>query len=151
MVNLEEKSQTKEIGGVTYRSWPLPWGVGRPLLIRTIELLAPLLGQVTQAGSNEEQAAALFGNLPKVLNDADLQAFARAFGQASKFTDAVTGNEVPLVESNQANHFASKYLEFFQWLAFNMQVNFSGFFTGLKSINVLDGLQNLMAPQASSK
>ncbi len=130
-MGLEERAQEREIDGRTYRVLPIPFGKGRALLVRVLQLLRPLLA----SSGGGEALASLIGEL----NDADLKLFAEAFGNASFVADG-QGNWMPLVPQNQELHFAGRYGEFLRWLTFCLEVNYGSFFAGLKNGPSADGL-----------
>lgn len=131
MADLSLKAQEKEIDGVVYKAWPVPFSIGRPTLVRLVGILAPMLARMVSA-DGKEVSAAVFETLPSVISDADLTYFAKVFGDAAQYRNDA-GDWVPLVEKNQAAHFEGRYLAYFQWIVFCARVNFEGFFTGIKS------------------
>jgi hypothetical protein len=127
---VELQKQTKEIDGVTYEVTPLPFGVGQKALMRFLRIAAPLLAAATEESKNQMAlGAAVMKAIPAVISEADLDYFSEQFGNYSRY--AHDGKMVPLVKVNQETHFAGKYYEFFQWLVFCLEVNFSGFFAGI--------------------
>jgi len=129
MSALEDKKQTRDIDGTTYEVTPLPFGIGRKALKRTVDVLAPLVAAAFE-GEGKAGIGKVFDALPDALSDADLDFFSETFGNASRYLDTQTGNMVPLVKANQELHFAGEYLRFFKWLTFSLEVNFAGFFAG---------------------
>ena len=122
-MGLEERAQDREIDGVTYRSWPLPFGIGQKALLRTIRVLSPIMAVLTRGDQ-----AAVFDVLPTALTDEDVAYFSDIFGKSSKYKDGE--NWVPLLTSAQELHFAGRYSAFMRWVVLNMEVNFAGFFDG---------------------
>lgn len=126
-MGLDEKKQQKEIGGVKYDMIPLGFAIGRPMLVRLIGIISPILGASAQGGG------AVFDALPRCLSDDDIKYLAKNFGNASWYYRDDEQTAIPLVEENQNEHFAGRYLEFVQWLTFGCEVNFKGFFVGIKA------------------
>jgi hypothetical protein len=81
--------------------------------------------------SEQARGAAIFAALPSIMNEEDVNYFAKTFGDYSSYRNDETGNMVPLVSKNQDGHFAGRYLEFFQWIIFGLEVNFTPFFSGM--------------------
>ena len=140
------RAQEREIDGVMYKAWPIPFAKGRPALVRLLGIVGPVLSKITNAKS-AEAASALFSALPASLTDADLTYFANLFGDASAYK-TIDGHWAPLVDKTQATHFEGRYLAFFQWLGFCVEVNFSGFFTGMSSALRSAALPPAAPPQA---
>lgn len=145
-MGLDSKAIEREIDGVTYKVWPIPFGVGRPVLIRLLGVLSPVLAGVFKASTKEGMAAAVFDSLPSVLSDADLSYFSKVFGDAAQFKNE-RGDWQPLVEKNQGDHFAGRYLAFFQWIVLACEVNYASFFAGIKNGASADGLLRMMTPK----
>lgn len=129
-MGLEEKAEERPIDGTTYRCWPLPWGTARPLLVRVLKIISPLMdGDIATLASS--------------LTDADLEVFGKAFGNASSYTD---GDRQPLLtDSMQQLHFAGRPDVFLAWVAFAMEVNgFARFFTGAPMKDLVARVQGAM-------
>lgn len=135
MEGLRSQAQEKEIDGVLYEAWPVPFSVGMPMLKRMIDIIGPIATSFMR-----EKEAGIFATLPTAFTDKDVAAFAKQFGSTSRVKEGE--NWVPLVEAKQNTHFAGKYLQFLQWLTFCCEVNFKGFFSGLKGA---DGIGSLLA------
>ena len=143
-MDLSTRAQERIIDGVNYRAWPVPFSVGRPLLVRAAKIAAPAFAAALKsagepASTGAQQAAQMSGALEAIgayLTDTDVVKFADAFGSASSYWGEKKGGEegwIPLVVANQDMHFAGRYSAFLQWLQFNMEVNgFADFFNTLK-------------------
>lgn len=142
-MGLEDKAKEKEIDGVTYSSWPVPTSTGIPALKRTIDIISPLM-----VGYGEGKEMGLFAALPTALSDKDIEYYQKTFGNASKYRDGQ--NWVPLVYQNQDLHFAGRYMALLQWIVFNMEVNFSGFFSGTMSGGGIADLVTMMQAKKAS-
>lgn len=151
----------KEIGGVTYRTRPLAFSVGLPLLKRLIDVVAPVIAAGLRGG-RAQAAANILDVLPQAFTEKDIDRFADAFGKVSQYLDD-SGQWVTLVKNakidNRERHFTGRYLEFMQWLFFCCEVNFAGFFGGATKQSkegsdpdetVLDRLLNMVAPKTKS-
>ena len=123
----------REIGGVMYKTRPLPFDDGLPLLKRLIDIAAPLIAAGLRGGASPRGAANVLDVLPANLTLADINTFRKAFGAVSHYqNEGGTWQGLPYDAKNngQTIHFAGRYVEFAQWLAFCVEVNFAGFFTG---------------------
>jgi hypothetical protein len=141
-MGLEERTQSKEIGGILYEVTPLPFGVGQKALVRLVKLASPVLSALLAEGGNKALAgAAAIKQLPGVLTEEDLAYFAKTFGTASKYQN--DNAMIPLVVQNQELHFAGRYSEFFDWIAFSIEVNYGSFFGDLmrRGTNAVSGIQ----------
>lgn len=149
---INEKKQTREIDGTTYEAWPVPFGVGRPALVRLVKIASPIIEGVARGRElGWGEVAGLFSALPSAFTDDDLVYFARIFGNASRYkgTDANSVEAwIPLVERNHAAHFAERYHVFLQWLVFHLEVNFTSFFVGMRGAD-FGLLRKMMAPSPS--
>ena len=120
-----ERQQKREIDGVTYIVNPLPFGVGKTALLRFTKIAGPVLA----SAAGDMGGVGLIAAITASLTDADVTYFAKTFGDACWYVDGE--KNVPLVEKNQADHFDGRYAAFFEWLAFNVEVNFGPFFVGM--------------------
>jgi hypothetical protein len=134
----------REIGGVNYQTRALPFSEGKKILKRLTDILSPIMSAVVRGGSKLESAAAALDALPAAFTDADIDRFGKTFGNVSSYWDG--DKWVPLLDNgkinNQERHFAKRYLEFFKWLIFNIEVNFGDFFNGV--VKDSSGLTTLM-------
>lgn len=130
--------RSKAIGNHTYRVRQLGAGEGRKALIRLVKILgpvfAPLLegsGKVGAGWSFLETKASDVGRafevLAERLSDQDLDYFCATFGVCTEL-EWPDGRAKPLTLQEQELHFAGDYLAMFKWLAFCLEVNYSGFF-----------------------
>lgn len=149
---------TREIGGVTYRTQPIGFSKGLPLLKRLVDILAPIAAAALRGGSVRGQFANVLDVAPQAFTEKDLERFAEAFGPLSAYLDEATGKWVTLVKNpkidNRERHFTGRYGEFMQWLVFCIEVNFAGFFSGaIKQSgdgNPLQALTDMIAPKPKS-
>ena len=150
---LETKS--KEIGdrGYTYHVTELPSKKGRALLVRLIKTLGPVFGQLISgmkpraggssklpakgaAGSalasiNGQSISRALAELAARLTEADLEHVCQVLGEHTEISDRDNpDNRKKLTPGAQEFHFAGRYLEMFEWIAFGLEVNFSDFFSG---------------------
>ena len=127
-MGLEDRSQTRTIDNVEYKTHPVTFGVGRSILLKVARAAAPALKVMMAEGTAEEKMAGTLAALTGTLVDADIAEMAKAFGDASYYNDG--RNMVPLTSMIQELHFAGRYDAFLQWLIFCMEVNgFGRFFT----------------------
>ena len=165
-MGLEERTQSKTIGDFTYEVTPLPFGVGRKALMRLVKIMSPVLAgafsgqgnamsaaaatgasaKAASAAASAASAAGAFGALPDAMTDADLEFFAKTFGDTTRFSSESNPKKLVLTSDNQELHFAGRYLEFAQWLIFCIEVNYKGFFTGMGSLNGGGGIGDLFSP-----
>ena len=144
-MGLEERQQEKEIDGTLYRVTPLPFGIGQKALMRLLKVLSPVLS----AALSDNSQGAMLSAIPGALTEDDLAWFARTFGDASFYQEG--GKWVPLVTKNQELHFAGRYETFFRWLIFSIEVNFSGFFSGLsRDASAAGAMAAIAKPLAST-
>jgi hypothetical protein len=130
-INLRERTETRVIEGVTYRCWPVPFGVGRPLLVRAFKAVAPAFAAAFRSGAGDGGMASALEAIAGSLDDADVAKFAASFGDAAEYEE--DDKSIPLVSRNQDLHFAGRYDVFLQWLMFAMEVNgFARFFSTLR-------------------
>src|SRR5581483_3163331 len=134
----EERAKTREIEGVTYTVTPVTFSIGRPAIMRLLKIVTPVVGAFYREGTQQEGIAAILETLPGVLCDADVIYFAETFGPHSTYADG--DKQVPLVPKNQEQHFDGKFLEYFRWLIFCIEVNCAGFFGGGTSGGALSAL-----------
>jgi hypothetical protein len=145
MADLMERAQEREIDGVTYKVWPIAFKPnGMTALMRLLKIVAPAVGSLMAEKSKEAMASALFGTLPTLLSDSDLDYFGRVFGDAAQY-QSDDGKWIPLIDKNQAKHFDGRYFAYFRWLIFCCEVNFGNFFDGIKN-----GVAGAVLPQAET-
>lgn len=130
-MGLDEKAQTRTIGDDVYRVHPVAFGVGRKALIKLVKIVAPMLAAASAPGTKDDKIAALLTALPESLSEDDVEYFADVMGAAS-WIDHADGRQQALVKQNRELLFGHKYLEFFQWLGFALEVNYAPFFSGVK-------------------
>ncbi len=135
-MDLSARSEERTIDGVNYKCWPVPFGVGRPLLVRAFKAVAPAFAAAFKSGGTGGGGmAAALEAIAASLDDTDIAKFATAFGDASSFWGELKEGEgwKPLPTVVQNLHFAGRYDAFLQWLIFAMEVNgFARFFSTLK-------------------
>lgn len=149
-MGIEDQAQEREIDGFTYRVNPLPFGAGRKVLMRVLRVLGPVIVAAADGGSQAQQGAAVLATLPQALSDADLDHFAKTFGDASFYRGGGSGVDwVPLVEQNQEQHFAGRYAAFTAWLLLCLEVNYAGFFTGGVLKDAVAKIKTLVNPKAN--
>lgn len=148
-MGVEDKMQEREIGGVVYKTHPLPFEEGIKALLRFIRVLSPVLSAAFSQASKSDAVAGVFAALPTVLTDDDVKWFAEKFGQAAWYKGDSEDQWVPLVTKNRPEHFELRYLEYFQWIGFCAEVNFAPFFSGI--MNATDGAETLLKKLNLSK
>lgn len=129
-MGLEERKQSRQLDGVTYEVTPLPFGVGKRELIRFIKLASPVISAAFEKQDSRAMAASIFGVVPDVLTDEDVDHFRNTFGPYSQFQQGAEW--LKLTTAQQDLHFAGRYMSFMKWLAFCFEVNFSDFFAGIR-------------------
>lgn len=124
------ETQRREIGGVTYEVRQLDAVRGRRVFVRFAKVVAPALGALKAAAkmSPDEALAYALGQLVGNVSEEDLDFFCDVFAPA---TCLVEGNNRPELAKRFELHFAGKYLEMLEWLAFCFEVNFGSFFQKL--------------------
>ncbi len=116
------ETKDKSIAGVTYRVTQLTATKGRAVFVRLAKLFAGMAG----AKNMEDRIAGILGKL----SDDDLKFVCDVFASATQ-VHAPGDKGWPQLSDVFDLHFAGRYLEMFQWLAFCLEVNFSGFFPGV--------------------
>lgn len=134
------ETKTRTIDGVTFYVDQLRFKTARQVLLRLSKRVAPGLGAVLEAmasGSGEVMDAdtgkigEALENLLAPLSDEDLDYFAQAFGEVTRFSS--DGDKKPyLTPDNQEVLFRGRVLLYFRWLAFCVEANYSDFFALLK-------------------
>ena len=122
------KTESKIIGGLEYKVSQLGAIKGRTAFLRLVKALGPVVGGLVDPKGAPRQSldlADMFGKL--ALTDADLTYFCDIF---SEKTFVVKGSQMPRLDNVFDDHFAGRYLDMVQWLAFCVQVNFADFFGG---------------------
>ena len=132
---------SKTIAGSLFTVTPLDFHQGKEGLMKLIAVIAPAVGAALAGGKGgvmavigEPRLAALLGDalatLPSKLDNATLEWFEEAFGARS--TAEVGSLAVTLKLDNKAMRASAfealGYMAFFEWLAFCLEVNYSGFF-----------------------
>ena len=133
---LEERD--KLIGSNRYYVTQLGAGKGRQALSRLVKVLGPVVAHIVSDAKPGAAASALSRvsgdalkgallELSERISEADINYFCETFGQFSK-VDTGDGKRPQMSLEFQNLHFAGKYGEMMQWLAFAAEVNFSDFF-----------------------
>lgn len=147
----------RRIGEHRYRLGVLPYGKGKPVLVRLAKLLGGPLGKLVDGGGGPGNLSSLLdtklnvgaalAELAQNLNETDLDYLCEVFGQACQ-VEMQAGKWIPVAQVAEI-HFAGKYALMFRWLAACLEVNFADFFGGPG--NGLGGLEALFArPPASA-
>lgn len=126
-MDLSTQSQERTIDGYTYRVQPLPFKAAKSILMRLLRLGAGI------AGSGANGMGAAVAAVMDKLTDTDLDAMAKAFGDASFYREAETGGQgAPLIADKgiQDQHFAARLDAYLAWIMFSIEVNFARFFRG---------------------
>lgn len=134
--------QDKTIGGSTYRVTPLVATQGRAVFVR----LAKMLGSAAAGGGEKGNLYESLARVLENLNETDLAFISDAFARQTQLQ--MERGWVQLSDAFDL-HFAQRYLEMFQWLAFCLEVNYSGFFRGIGA-DVGEGLAALVSSRSSS-
>jgi hypothetical protein len=132
------ESREKQIGDYTYRVTQFGAKQGRGLLVRMIKMAGPALGGALSAlarGNKGEFEAAIASGLSQGiyelaerLTEAE---FASVTDEMAKLTVVVLdGDKEPRLSGIFDDHFAGRYDEMLQWVAFVWEVNYGSFFGG---------------------
>lgn len=117
--------QDVQIDGHTFEIPVLDALVGRRLVVKLMNALAPALAQATKQDGKEAQGAALIGTALEGLTPELLGEFCDAFGSQSR-VDVGDGKR-PLVKDVFSSLFAGKYSLMFKWLFECCRANFADF------------------------
>lgn len=118
------KTETKHIGQHSYTVTQLDAVRGRKMATRIARILGPALDGISK------DAGAALGTALKNLSDEDVDYVCETFAASSTVSGGEYGSKQPSLESVFAVHFAGKYGEMLQWLAFCFKVNFESFLEG---------------------
>jgi hypothetical protein len=161
----------REIDGVTYRTVPLGFAQGLPILKRLMDIAAPALAATLRAGDGGKAATAaekkrqlaamgagLMAVLPSTLQTEDLTTFAKAFGAQSSYLNDDAKWCSLAKDADRNLHFTQRYMPFLRWLIFCVEVNFASFFSGIMAevnartaaAETTEGGSEVQAPSPSS-
>lgn len=141
------KQEERRIGDVTYRVTQLGVTPGKKLLVRLVKLIGPVIAKGADGASESVSLrgpglARMILEFCERLTLEDLDEFCSVLSAQTEYS---VGDGRWLVLKNQFElHFAGKYDELFQWLAFALEVQFGGFFS------VLGGLRDRHASQEAA-
>jgi len=145
------ETKTKIIGSTEYEVTQLPFLQARKVMLTLTNKLGPGIGQVLAASPNINDINVAVGveKLSENLDEATLVSITDTFGPTSRvFLE--DGRKPYLTKENLNSHFkGGNMLEYFQWLAFCVEVNFSDFFKELALQNLDDKSQEKEAPASS--
>jgi hypothetical protein len=124
------KTEERVIGASTYMVSQLGAIAGRAAFLRLVKALGPALGGLVSAGG-KLRGDIDFGDLISrvQLSEGDLSYFCDLFAQKT-FVKLEDG-KMPRLDNVFDAHFAGKYMDLVQWLAFCVKVNFADFFGDL--------------------
>lgn len=139
------EARSKEINGSTYTVTQLPFTKARSILVLLTKRLGPglsrvMAGAVGAAASKGEKSLLdgatledIAGGLSQIVADLDEQALVTlsdAFGPTT--TVRLADGRTPFLVPETLNaHFTGRVLDYFMWLAFCIEVNYSDFFAAL--------------------
>lgn len=130
------ESQEKKIGEIMYRVTQLPALPGRKLLVRLYKTLGPTIGAALK-GLPDSGSSVSLGSLESSsigdaltalahdLTEDDLEYVVTTLTGTTEFSRE-TNKWLPL-RNELDDHWAGKYLQMFQWIAFGLQVNYADF------------------------
>lgn len=124
----EQKST--RIGAYSYKVTQLDAVTGRRAFTRLFKIAGPAMAQL-ENGMNEKALGGALTELVTRLESADIDYFCDTFAEVTEVSGGKYTKASPQLNEVFSVHFASSYLEMFQWLVFCMQVNFSSFFVGV--------------------
>jgi hypothetical protein len=124
---MQLSTQKKKIGPYEYRVTQLDALAGRALFIRLAKIAGPAFGSF-DAKNPQKSIADVFGKVAAGLSEEDLTVFCDVLGRSTEVAGGEYSERSPQLNDVFALHFAGKYLEMFQWLAFALEVNFGSFF-----------------------
>jgi hypothetical protein len=137
------KQETRSIGKYKYRVTQLPALKARALFVRLTKALGPVLGTALEGigpvtlrgmlGLNGATLGLLINEASTRLTEEDLTYFCDVLGESSELLGE-SGRGERLTESVQNIHFGGQLLQMFKWMGFALEVNFSDFLDGLKSL-----------------
>lgn len=118
------EAKTKQIGDHTYQVTQLPGKLGRKILMRLMRVAAPLIDGAAKPTTE------MFTSVAAALDD-ELVDFVESSFIGVTMISTDSGGLVPLGDRFNT-HFAGKYQDWFQWVVFCLEVNYSDFLGELK-------------------
>lgn len=128
------ESQSKEIGGVTYRVAPLTTKMALRVLARVLHMAAPAFGDVVSLRAAAKRATSvlgtLFAGLATDLDEKTLVEVCEIFADVSVVD---LGGQKPLALRNGQwdEHFRGRFLDVFEWVHFAAMVTFGPLYESL--------------------
>jgi hypothetical protein len=123
------QQEEKRIGDCTYRVTMLDAVEGSRTFIRLSRTFGPALSKIDL--STDTSIGQVVGSLCERLTEEDFEHYCKLF--MKKTSVELEDGKEPMLKDIFEVHFAGKYLEMVQWLAFCFEVNFRGFFDGAGS------------------
>lgn len=148
------ETREKQIGGVTYKVTQLSCTEGERVFLRVLDIsgepVAAFLRGIADGSKAPELVgmASAFEVISKRLRAREEDYF-YVRNKLAASTSVVVGSNEPKLPDILEHHFAGKYEQLAQWLAFALEVNYSGFFGGSNGIG--DVLRRAMATRSPSK
>ncbi len=122
------KTEKKRIGAFTYHVTQLDAKSGSVALLRILKYVGPMIQEAVSNGGGDMGAGT---KLTELLTEADFEYFRETMaGQTTVTGGGYDEDAEPALDNIFGEHFASNYLEMFEWLRFALEVNFRSFFAG---------------------
>jgi len=135
------RSEVEEIEGSTYTVTTLGAYAGLQLGIEIAQVVAPAFAAgeaVSVSGLFEQDNDALVQSVAKIVSAADAAQVRKIIGELAKVTQVTTSEgAVAILNDIFDLHFAGEGGAMMRWLAFALRVNFSSFFAGSTSADVV--------------
>lgn len=128
------ESQTKEIGGITYKVLPLTTKMALRVLSRVLHIAAPAFGDVVSLRAAAKRATSvlgsLFGGLASELDEKTLIEVCEIFADVSA-ADLGGKQALALRNGQWDEHFRGRLLDLFAWVHFAAMVTFGPLYESL--------------------
>lgn len=134
---IEDQTQTRRIGDVTYHVIPLPAGKALVMSARLARFLMPVIGEAATLLGHKgdklsvEDLFTMTKILDGMLDGLNDDAITYLYETLAPTTQAERGEKKVQLASCFDEHFRGRLLECFQWLRFCLEVNFGPLFEGL--------------------
>lgn len=120
--------QERVIGGTTYKVRPLGHTLARKVFVRAAKAIGPA------AAAAAEDPAKAVGALVENVTDSDLEWIADVFGKVTQY-EGPDGWPFLHKDARELRFGGGKLFEFFEWLAFCLEVNYADFFAFAKLVS----------------
>lgn len=144
------EKQSRQIGEFSYEVTQFGAKLGNRVLLKVVKSVAPLFMAAAAAGNLKDIDVNGIASAIAGVSEDDFEWLVEQFAGA---TDVQIGEQTPSLKKVLDVHFAGKYLEELEWLAFAIEVNYGPFFQDMKRKAAArlgkDGLPRVPSPSTS--